>query len=263
MQSSGLSKDTKVALSIAGGLLGVIGLVELFIWASRQPEAPVASNTASAERVEPSARAPKGGEEVPKVSETSRFDWRPGKIAKAKSLRPLKTIAPIAMPPSPVMSIIPSCAEGRKPERPYTGERIEPDVGASGRSTLEITNGLSVDAAVRLVDTSTNRTSRFVYVRAHDMYKIEGIEASTYWLRYASGLDWIADCVDFLRGESIDEFEQPFPFHQDTVQEGNYLKGTWTEASASLNPVPEGTAKTRKIDRRRFLEGDQHFSLQP
>jgi hypothetical protein len=167
------------------------------------------------------------------------------------------------MPSSPVLNIIPSCAEGRTPERPYTGERIEPDVGTSGRSTLEISNGLSVDAAVRLVDTSSNRTSRFVYIRAHDMCKIEGIEASVYWLRYVSGLDWIPNCVDFLQEESIDEFEKPFPFHQETFQEGNYLKDTWTEATASLNPVPEGTAKTRKIDRKRFLEGDQHFSLQP
>jgi hypothetical protein len=161
------------------------------------------------------------------------------------------------------LAIIPSCATGHFPERPATGQRIEPDNGTSGSSTLEITNGLSVDAAVRLVDTSSNVSSRFVYIRAHDLYKIENIEASTYWLRYASGLDWVANCVDFVRDENIDEFEQPFPFRQDTVQESNYVKDTWTEASASLNPVPEGTAKTRKIDRKRFLEGDQHFSIQP
>src|ERR1017187_4691808 len=57
--------------------------------------------------------------------------------------------------PQPVV-IVPKCAEGHNSARPTTGERIEADEGTSGQSILEITNGLSADAAARLLDNSTN-----------------------------------------------------------------------------------------------------------
>lgn len=258
------SKWGLVALIIATGLAILIGLVKLFIWPTKRPQAPVASvSTANAKRVEPPAAAPKAVEQVPVVAETPRPDRSRAKTAKPRPLRPLRTVAPIVTAPLAAVNITPPCAVGRTPERPNTGERIEPDVGTSGRSSLEISNGLSVDAAVRLVDSSTNTTSRFVYVRAHDNLKIGGIQPSTYYLRFASGLDWIPACADFLRDENINEFEETFPFQQETVKDGDYYKTTWTKVSASLNPVLEGTVSARKIDRERFLQGDQHFSVQP
>lgn len=263
-QKPGALQWGSVALIIAAGLAILIGLVKLFIWPTKRPQAPVASvSTTNAGQVEPTATAPKAVEQVPSVTETPRFDRSQEKAAKPRHTRPLKTVAPIVMAPLAALNITPPCAVGRTPERPNTGERIEPDVGTSGRSSLEISNGLSVDAAVRLVDSFTNTTSRFVYVRAHDKYKIEGIEPSTYYLRFASGLDWIPACGDFLQDENINEFEETFPFQQETVKEGDYYKTSWTKASASLNPVLEGTVSARKIDRERFLQGDPHFSAQP
>ena len=142
---------------------------------------------------------------------------------------------------------VPACAVGRKPERPATGSRIKPDEGTSGGSSLEITNGSDLDAAVRLVDNFTNRASRFVYVRAKEKQLLNAIEPGSYSLRYASGSDWTEACLDFLRDEDLEEFEEPVTFRAGYIS-------TWT---VSLNPVPEGTAKTRKIDRKRFLEGDR------
>jgi hypothetical protein len=115
---------------------------------------------------------------------------------------PVTSSATIPPTSKPVV-IVPKCAEGRKPERPSTGERIEPDQETSGESTLEITNGPISDAAIRLVDGSTNLTVRFIYVRARDMYTIQGIEPGTYSLRYASGLDWFPTCGEFTRNGSL------------------------------------------------------------
>jgi len=142
---------------------------------------------------------------------------------------------------------------GHTPERPYTGVRIEPDEGTFGNSKLEITNGLSVDAAARLLDNSTNRTSRFVYIRARDVYAIEGIEPGTYSLLFLSGSDWVAACGEFQRNEDIQEYEQPLEIEENAEYRTGY--------KATLNPVPYGNARTKKIDRRRFFQGDQHFSL--
>ena len=148
--------------------------------------------------------------------------------------------------------LVEPCAEGEDPERPPTGWQIEADEGVSGRSTLDITNGLSLDAAVRLVEASGSRTSRFVYIRAREAYTLDGIEPGLYWLRFASGSSWISACAHFQADEDIDEFEKPFTFRQEVTRQGEYEVETWTEGAVSLHPVPEGTARTRKIDRRRF-----------
>ena len=259
------SRDRWLGIGI---LLGGAIMVGVWLWVrTPRPESPPASSTIEAIQSPSSPGVP--------LPESKSKDLKHVVPSNAKHPRPVLTYLPSVPSKSPLPSslgiplaskpvvVVPKCAEGHSPERLATGERIEPDEGISGKSTLEITNGLSLDAAVRLVDSSTNKTSRFVYIRAHDAYKIEGIEPSTYTLRYASGLDWITNCADFLRSENMDEFEESFPFRQGTVDEGDHLKKTWTEGSASLNPVPEGTARTRKIEKRRFLEGDQRFSLQP
>jgi hypothetical protein len=141
---------------------------------------------------------------------------------------------------------------GQTPERPETGAAIEPDVGNSGDSSLEVNNGTNLDAAIRLVETSTNTTSRFVYIRAHKVYTIEGIGPGTYSLRYALGRDWIDACRDFVRDESLHEFPNERTFEE------NYTT-TW---QVTLHGVLLGNVTPRNIDKKRFLEGDQHVSVQ-
>jgi hypothetical protein len=104
-----------------------------------------------------------------------------------------------------------------------------------------------------MVDGSTNLTVRFVYVRARDMYTIQGIGPGTYSLRYASGLDWFPTCGEFMRNGSLDEFPKTLTFEE----------GYKTTAKATLFGVPFGNARTKSIDKQRFLEGDQHYTLQP
>jgi len=178
---------------------------------------------------------------------------------------PIPTIRPTGpqIPPSksnalPPIVIAP-CAEGQTPERLDTGARIKPDEGTSGESTLEVRNGTSLDAAVRLVDNSTNKTSRFVYIRATNDYTITGIEPGTYSLRFATGSEWVTSCREFQRDEDIKEFEKQLVFNRDVsiVYEGDQRIERWrsTKVSATLNAVPLGNAPTRKIDRKQFLEG--------
>lgn len=179
-------------------------------------------------------------------------------MPKEKPLRPFiirtKKAVPKPVNLQPVV-VVPKCAEGQKPEELYTGERIEQDEGTSGQSMLEITNGLREDAAVRLLDNSTNQTARFVYIRANDSYTIEGIEPSNYALVFASGSDWIPACGEFQRDEEIQEFEKPLQFEESDEKRTRYR--------VTLHPVLNGNIRANKIDRKRFLQGDQHFTLPP
>jgi hypothetical protein len=254
-----LRKDAKIVLAIAAGFAVICGVAWLI---SRQlnepipplqypPSTPTSPPTEEEMRNSPNSEAYiKPLPPPPKVSEQPHLNLKPLKTIEVP--KPVPESRSISEEEAEPIVVTPACAVGQIPIRPETGYRLADDERTSGESSLEINNGLNVDAVVRLVDTNTNRTSRLVYVRAKDVYTIGQIEPSTYSLRFVSGLDWIPACMDFLRDSDMSEFE-----NQRVFREGYVSK--WT---VWLNPVLYGNAKTRKIDKKRFLEGDQHFSLQ-
>jgi hypothetical protein len=265
------NRDIKIGLSILAGLAVLLGLLWLISWASEQPEdapaSPPTSETTRPPTKEEMRKSPNSEGYIKPLPPPKFPRIQSPKTVKVPHFAKLSTISPVKGPvrapeiAEPVL-LVPACAIGRSPERPETGDAIEPDNGTSWESTLEITNGLNVDAAVRLVNSSTNITSRLVYIRAKTAYKIQSIERGEYYLRYVTGEDWIPNCADFQRNEDVNEFEKTFSLQQNMVEEADGYKKTWTEASASLNPVWNGTARTRKIDKKRFWQGDQHFSVQ-
>jgi len=174
---------------------------------------------------------------------------------------PIEPIPPeeLALP----SQLVPPCAEGQEPERLPTGTRIEPDNGVSGRCTLKISNGTGHDAAVRLAESATGRTARFVYIETGRDYTLSGIEPGVYSLRFETGLDWIPICKGFLRDEDIQEFDESLEFRSITNEDKYSIRTLTTHARVSLNPVVGGNAKTHHIDREHFFEGDQHVTLGP
>jgi hypothetical protein len=186
----------------------------------------------------------------PTPSTTGQGQSIPSEPAPQMPISDLKPLPLLKHLPVPA-ELKPKCAEGHSPERLATGMKIEPDGDNSGQSKVKIINGTSSDAAVRLIDNSTNTTSRFVYIRSRESSSIEGMQPGTYSLLFASGSDWVSSCRQFLREENIQEYEKPV-----VIEEGyNY--------SATLHAVPTGNVRAKKIDRKRFLQGDQQFSLRP
>jgi hypothetical protein len=153
----------------------------------------------------------------------------------------------------PVRPSIPPCAEGQTPFRPRTGATLgHAHDSLDGLSELKITNGRESDAAVRLVETLTNATVIFVYVQAGDTHTVRGIPPGEYFLRFASGQEWVGACRRFLQTESFKEFERTLIFEESTTDS----EEVYSKKSLTLYPVIGGNARTRAIDERRFLEGD-------
>jgi hypothetical protein len=275
-----LDRRKAIGIIAAGAVFLAVWLCVVKLWV-RTPPAP--STTERSQSVPPEPVPQKPVTDLkPKLSPTVKevlslkLDKVPPEIKPIAPEKPLPEVhyyipgqlPQLTFPPAgpslpPPLIVTPKCAEGQTPVRLRTGERIEPDEETSGDSTLKVMNGLNVDAVVRLIDASTDTTSRFVYVRANEDYMIEGIKPGTYDLLYETGSDWISNCGEFQREEEIDEFEESHTFQQRVFEEGGYEHHTWTEARVSLNPVFRGTARTRKIDRKRFFQGDRRFSLQP
>jgi hypothetical protein len=148
---------------------------------------------------------------------------------------------------------LPACAQGRAPSRLGTGDRIEPDGEMSGQSNIRITNASDLDVAVRLADSVTGKTSRFVYIQAGHSFAMEGIQTGAYTVRFQFGKDWIPECHGFVQDSVYGEFSDPFVFYDDSIR----------FYTVTLSPLLGGNTRTRRTDRTRFLQGDQNADVSP
>lgn len=165
---------------------------------------------------------------------------------------PTNPIAALALPPlTRHWASLPPCAGGKLPQRPATGQQIKSSVGTSGNFEVLIKNGTERDAIVRLAIARPAQTVRFMYVRARENYLIGRVEPGTYDLSYVLGKDWIQGCNSFWQDSGVSQFEEHLHFMSPTG--GEKTVGRY---EATLNPVLDGNARTKPIDRRQFFEGN-------
>lgn len=235
-------------IKLAGLALAAAGVILVIIWPWMRPSSQpqTAQRTASPPSTTPMSEGLK--------------PIQPVKIPKLKPIReprlPSYPRPEAAILPPSVAHVIPlSCPEQYEATVIVTGERLEDDNGTLGASIFVVENGTSFDALVRLADTSSHRTLRLVFLTAGDSYTFEGIEPGIYSAMFLLGKGWVQECFDFQREAGYQEFQQPLRFDE----EESYAT-RWT---VTLQPVLGGTARTRKIDRERFFEGDQFVRVEP
>jgi hypothetical protein len=119
------------------------------------------------------------------------------------------------------------------------GSNITPPQGPRGNSYLIINNDTYSDVAVKLVSSSTQKTRRFVYVRANKQTKINNVAREVCILRIMSGTDWDTNTRRFLSSRSFYEFDQPFNFHKSPYK-------------VSLQPDLRGTLRDIPINEADF-----------
>lgn len=111
-----------------------------------------------------------------------------------------------------------------------------------GDGTLEIDNGTSQDAVAKLI---TGGTSVYtVYIKANSNYTIKNISDGTYWLAFASGINWDSNTKKFTHSVGFSSFQDTFDFETTDTQ--------YTGYSITLNPVAGGTARTDTVNGEQF-----------
>ncbi|MEP0885485.1 hypothetical protein NDI49_28590 [Trichocoleus sp. ST-U3] len=145
---------------------------------------------------------------------------------------------------------VPKPSPNRPPVSLPNGTDIIPPQDLQGFGKLKIINGTTRDAAVKLVDSVSGKTRRFVYVQANRETSVANISPCTCQLKFTMGTDWEQKTQKFLQNPSFSQFSNPLNFKEIKKEAGV----EWMEYRATLHPVPHGSARTKQIDASDFEE---------
>jgi len=116
----------------------------------------------------------------------------------------------------------------------------------TGLGELTVENGTSTDAIVKVVR-ADGSTVRSFYVVRQSSWTVADLPAGSYFVRFATGLDWDPVLLRFQRDRGFTEFEEVFDFTETEDASGTYYS-TWR---VTLHAVEGGSADTSDIS-----EGD-------
>lgn len=148
-----------------------------------------------------------------------------------------------AAPPTPQVSACPP----NLIKRPVSGAELGGHY-SGGLGLVRIINGTASDAAAVLVQAQKNIPVRSIYIRSHESGLITKVPAGTYSLRFQFGSSWRTD-RKFCEISGTSVFEENFDFNEKKSEEGVH----YMEWEVTLNPVPQGTARTQKIPDATFV----------
>jgi hypothetical protein len=131
-------------------------------------------------------------------------------------------------PPSPAPTVGRPALTPISAHRPATGENISDPTYAGGRGVLLLGNELPVDVAFKMRDTDGARATRaFVYVRAGEQARLEGVSPGVYQFQGIAGFDWDPDARVFRRSLMVFKADEVFEF-VETETDGGVLSMTGT-----------------------------------
>jgi hypothetical protein len=104
-------------------------------------------------------------------------------------------------------------------------------------------NGTGLDACVIVLDSSTQKRVRKVYIKSQDSFTLGHLNPGNYSVLFATGIDWDNAGEHFNRNASYFEFGKVLSFKE----EGGYEQHTIT-----LNPVANGNVRRRSISEAEF-----------
>lgn len=134
--------------------------------------------------------------------------------------------------------------------RPDSGAEMLKNGKKGGLGKLKISNGTDNDAIAKLVDTTTGKTYRQVYIWRYTYLTITNIRQGRYYLMFATGRDYAPSIAKFTSDQSYEKFDEILEYTE--IREISGVK--WKEYSATLNPVSYGNARTSSVGESDFAD---------
>jgi len=122
----------------------------------------------------------------------------------------------------------------------------------NGLGELQIKNGTNLDAIVKLVNMTINKSILTVYIKANSTYTIKNVKDGNYKLFFNLGNDWNSQIKAFNINSSYKVFEDLFDFTTREYEEGDYIRTRYSKFEVTLNPVIGGQAKTDNVNAVEF-----------
>jgi len=122
----------------------------------------------------------------------------------------------------------------------------------NGLGKLQIKNGTSLDAIVKLVNTTINKSVFTVYIKANSTYTIDKVKDGNYKLFFNLGNNWDTELKAFVINSSYKVFKDLFDFTTREYEEGDYIRTKYSTFEVTLNPVIGGTAETENVNVAEF-----------
>ncbi|HEY9668061.1 MAG TPA: hypothetical protein V6C91_14720 [Coleofasciculaceae cyanobacterium] len=145
-----------------------------------------------------------------------------------------------SLSPSPSLSLTPISLPN--------GTELIPPEEEQGRGNLTVNNGTSQDAVVKLVDSVSGKTIRFVYVQANNDVTIKNISSCTCLFKFSTGTNWDEKTSKFLHNRVFSQFTAPLTF--DEIKREDQVQ--WRDYRVTLHRVVNGNAQTTSISESDF-----------
>lgn len=147
---------------------------------------------------------------------------------------------PATRPPTP-------CEAAAARAQPVNGkELLQHD--RSGIGKLYLKNGTDYPGVGVLIDSSTRRPFRAMYVHASSTATMLRVNPGTYRLQFALGQTWLEDEGRFCRTAGVSEFERPLGFAEISKPEGIL----YDVIEVTFHKMEGGNAPTRDLPPEAF-----------
>ncbi len=169
---------------------------------------------------------------------------------------PLKTLPSLLSSPSSVpLTSAPQMA--KQPiavlkHRSLPSSTVLTSPARRGRGSLQVANGTSSDAYLKLVNSVSPKLVAAFYIKSDSTFILKGIPDGEYQVLFVSGEDWDAKTRIFTRNASFTQFDRSLNFvtTSQTNRRGIYTRHT--RYKLTLNPIVGGNATTSAIDEQQF-----------
>jgi|CoawatStandDraft_6_1074263.scaffolds.fasta_scaffold01949_9 curved DNA-binding protein CbpA len=174
----------------------------------------------------------------------------PPAYPSASDTLPTTSVEPASQPAAEVE---PTCENLPANGKVFSGRKL---LGGKGH-ILDINNGSSGNAIVKLRYASSMKTAASFFVRSNETASLSGIPDGTYVIQYAFGPTLSASCRSFTSVESAGQFPQEETFTTERVEDALGVQVRRMHLSYTLYSVPGGNVRPDTIDASSFAAGDQ------
>jgi hypothetical protein len=173
-------------------------------------------------------------------------------LTRYPDLKMSDSIPPSSTTPVPVQVVPPHQLPPRRINRKLPNGTIIRSFSLHGRGELTIKNGLSLDAAAKLIDKQEDKCKVYFYICAYGQFTLSGINHGDYRLLFGIGADWDQATELFTRDQAFSEFNKPMTFVTSQEQHGDSIYENYKVMEVTLHPVPGGNIKTHTISAKEF-----------